>query len=252
MPRYRLLESSSAIAADIDESELQQLYRHPDPGDRPWVRTNFVSTLDGAVQGSDHRSGTINTGSDHLVFALQRALAEVILVGAGTVRAEGYRAVDLAPWQQQLRVDLGLDPFPTLAILSGSCAVSEDVAIVEDGDGGPVLIMTGDGSAGRRPSFRGQAEVVEVGAGTTVPVTAVIAELGRRGMRRVLCEGGPHLNWQLHAAGLVDDVCLTVSPMVIGGDGSRTTHGALIDPDAFRIHHVIAADDGALLLRYLR
>ena len=99
----------------VDESELIELYRLPAPEGRGWLRTNFVMSLDGSVQGPDGRSGTINTASDHHVFALQRALADAVLVGANTVRSEGYRAIDLEPWQLEIREQEALAPYPRLS-----------------------------------------------------------------------------------------------------------------------------------------
>src|SRR4029450_10927854 len=81
----------------LGDTDLVELYRYPAPEGRGWVRSNFVMSLDGSVQGPDGRSGSINTESDHHVFALQRALADAVLVGANTGRSEGYRAGDLEP-----------------------------------------------------------------------------------------------------------------------------------------------------------
>lgn len=247
---YRVLYDDAAPGRTISTAELATLYRHPEGDQRPWVRTNFVSTLDGAAQGPDGRSGSINTASDRLVFALQRAMADVVLVGAGTARAEQYRAVDLEPWQQQLRAELGLAPYPTLAVVSRSCRLADDLAGRPDSDGGPVIIITG-----RRPADRtvpDGVELVEVDDHGLVSPELVISCLADRGLHRVLCEGGPQLVHELHSAGLVDEICLTLSPLVIGGGGKRTTAGALIDAEHFRLAHCITADDQALLLRYLR
>jgi riboflavin-specific deaminase-like protein len=248
---YHLLSAAEGLPDPISQDELTRLYEHPDPGDRPWVRTNFVSTLDGAVQGPDGRAGTINTESDRLVFALQRAMSDVILVGAGTVRAEHYRAVDLDPWQRQLRAELGLQPHPTLAVVSRSCRLPEHISAVPGGEAGPVLILTTAASRSGRPEFHDQVEIVELTGDSAIPPSELITALTARGLRRVLCEGGPQLNHAMHAAGLVDEICLTFSPMIIGGDGSRTTAGPLIEPDQFRLAHCIAADDSSLLLRYV-
>ncbi|MBO0811026.1 MAG: pyrimidine reductase family protein [Microlunatus sp.] len=247
MSTYHLLTGGKPAA--LDDAALSELYAHPDPGDHAWVRTNFVSTLDGAVQGRDGRSGTINTPSDRLVFALLRTHADVVLVGAGTVRAEQYRAVDLEPWQLDLRSQLGLAPYPTLAIVTGSGDL--DHGLIPDRPCGPVLILTGTSSQ-YRPEFGPGVGVLEFDEPGRVPVPKLINALSERGLRRVLCEGGPRLNRQLHAAGLVDDLCLTLSPLVVGGDSVRSTVGPRIDEDHFRLEHAIGADDSALLLRYLR
>lgn len=250
MSIYRLLTAADNQPAVINEAELTVLYAHPDPGDRAWVRTNFVSTLDGAVQGRDGRSGTINTPSDRTVFALLRAHADVILVGAGTVRAEKYRAVDLEDWQLALRAGLGLAPYPTLAIVSASCQLPS--VLQPDPDSALVLILTSRRSRGVRPDFGNGVEVIEFDDPDRVPAKELIAALGSRGLRRVLCEGGPHLAGQLHAAGLVDEFCLTLSPLVVAGPAARSTVGPPIPDEAFRLEHAIGADDNAVLLRYLR
>ena len=247
-----MLASTGNFPDPISDEELSELYRHPDPGDRAWVRTNFVSTLDGAAQGPDGRSGSINTASDRMVFALLRAHADVILIGAGTARAEHYRAVDLQPWQRELRARLGMAPYPTLAIVSRSRDLPDDLAEAAGGEaGGPVLLLAPHASSDSRPT-PDHVELVELDDHDLVPCKHLISALAERGLRKVLCEGGPHLSSQLHAAGLVDEVCLTLSPMVIGGHASRTTAGALLEPEAYELGHCIAADDQALLLRYLR
>ena len=105
--------SDPTMTGEISNDRLVELYRYRLPQtSAAVVRTNFISSLDGSVQGPNGRSGSISTPSDHHVFAVQRALADVILVGAGTVRKEGYRAVDLATWQRDIRASEGLSPFP--------------------------------------------------------------------------------------------------------------------------------------------
>ncbi|SDT48070.1 dihydrofolate reductase family protein [Microlunatus soli] len=248
---YRVLLGEGHPGRSVSTAELAELYRHPTTGNRPWVRTNFVSTLDGAAQGPDGRSGSINTASDRMVFALQRAMADVIMVGAGTARVEHYRAVDLEPWQHELRAEFGMTPDPTLAIVSRSCGLPADLGTASDQvPGGPVLILTGGGSEGR--SAPDGTELVEIGDDDLVGAADLINVLAERGLYRVLCEGGPHLSQELHAAGLVDEICLTLSPLVIGGDASRTTAGTMLDPESYDLAHCITADDQSLLLRYTR
>ncbi len=225
-----IFDADGGAARELDEAELTELYRFPVPPDRAYVRSNFVMSLDGSVQGPDGRSGGINTESDHEVFALQRALCDAVLVGAGTVRAEGYRAIDLAPWQRDLRERENLAPFPTLVVLSRSGNVGENISEPADGaEGGPVVIT----------------DAADLGQ--------LLDHLAGTGLVRLLCEGGPGLHGQLIAAGLLDELLLTLAPVAVGGAGLRSTSGPVIDPVAdFALRFALHADDGTLFTAYRR
>jgi riboflavin biosynthesis pyrimidine reductase len=217
------------------------------------VRTNFVASLDGSAQGDDGRSGTLNTPSDQHVFATLRAHADVVLVGAQTVRSEGYRAIDLAPWQVDLRRDLGRAPFPLLAVLTAGLGLDPSLGPTGDHEG-PVLVMTTEehDEADLAP-FRSAGVEVVTFPGDQVPIEAAVAHLVQRGCPRILSEGGAGLNHRLLEAGLVDEVCLTLSARMVGGDGGRTVAGAPLQPNpTFELAHLLHADDGALFTRYTR
>lgn len=250
-----LLSRSGAAPGPVSSDALATLYRHEqatEPG-RVWLRTNFVSTLDGSTVGVDGRSGSINTPSDHHVFALHRALCDAIMVGAGTVRAEGYRAVDLASWQRELRAVEGLAPYPTLVIITASGDIDPVVASPIDGPGGPVLIMTTETATGRLDELSAAGvEIVRL-PGARVDLERACGLLAARGLTRVLSEGGSRLHRDLLAAGLVDEVSLTLSPIMVAGDGLRSTSGpALPDTRRFLLEHVLYADDETLFTRYIR
>jgi riboflavin biosynthesis pyrimidine reductase len=224
------------------------------PEGRGWVRSNFVMSLDGSVQGPDGRSGSINTESDHHVFALQRALTDAILVGANTVRVEGYRAVDLEPWQLQIREQEGLAPYPVLAIISASADLDPVIATSAAGAGGAVMIIT---TAGKSPDdlepLRESGITVLEAEGTALDLALIVDQLAGTGLARLLCEGGPRLHNALHAAGVVDEMLLTLAPVVVGGQGLRSTSGtALRVPTSFQLRHALYADDGALFISYRR
>lgn len=242
----------------ITFDELSELYRHPVGGAHGWLRMNFVTTLDGSVQGQDGRSGTINTASDHQIFALQRAHCDAVVAGAQTIRMEGYRAIDLADWQRDLRQAEGLAEMPALVIISGSLRLDPAIAEAADGRGGPVIIVTvpGHPSSATRPLRLAGIEVIEIDemtAGTGVDLDQVLTMLATRGYRRLLCEGGAHLHHGLLQADLVDELCLTCSPMVLSGSGMRLAAGSVLEPAAgFDPCHVLLGADGALFTRYLR
>ena len=234
----------------LDVDGLVELYRYPDDGRRR-LRTNFVASLDGSVQGPDGRSGGLGTASDHLVFALHRALADAVVVGASTVRQEGYRAVDLEPWQRELRERQGLAPFPTLVVLSGSARLDPAITRPAVGDGGPVVVVTSGGKPADElaPLRDAGVEVVEQGA--RVDLAAALTALERRGQRRLLCEGGPGLHRDLLAAGLVYELSLTLAPVVVAGTGMRSTRGAGLDvPLACTPAFAVLAGDGSLFTSY--
>ncbi|GAA2103938.1 pyrimidine reductase family protein [Microlunatus panaciterrae] len=247
--------SDGIVGMPLDDLALRRLYRHPLPtGDSHWLRTNFVATLDGSAQGPDERSGTINTPSDQHVFALQRAHADAVIAGAGTVRKERYRAVDLAPWQQEVRRSEDLSPVPTLVVVTRSLDLSLEMATAPSGSGGRVMIMT---TTDHRPEDLRRFEqagfdLLQVGSGS-VDLAAGVDLLVASGYRRLLCEGGATLHHALLAADLLDEMCLTLAPTVIGGPGQRTVVGPLLnDPRAFALEFAMLADDGALFTSYHR
>jgi riboflavin biosynthesis pyrimidine reductase len=236
----------------LGDTELVDLYRYPAPEGRGWVRSNFVMSLDGSVQGPDGRSSSINTESDHHIFALQRALADAVLVGANTVRLEGYRAVDLEPWQLRLREQEGLAPYPMLVIISASADLDPAIAMPAEGAGGAVMIITTAGKPAEDLEPLQEAGItVREAEATTLDLAQIVDQLAGTGFQRLLCEGGPRLHNDLLAAGALDELCLTLAPIVVGGQGLRSTSGAALPvPSSFRLHHAVYADDGALFTDY--
>lgn len=255
--RFHLLYDRDAPEriGELTLDELITQYEHPPGrGGLAWLRTNFVATLDGSITGPNGRSGTINTVSDHRVFAVHRALADVILVGAETVRTERYRAVDLADWQRAVRAERTMAPFPTLAVVSRSLRLDPGIA-EPDGPHGPVMIFTPAGAAERTAPFTAAGvEVVEVdNREGRVPLDVAVAALVDAWLPRILCEGGPRLHRDLLAADLVDELSLTLAPTVVGGEGQRSTTGAALPQQLpFRLQHLITADDDTVFTTYRR
>lgn len=250
----QLLPVTAPTEALLGREQLAETYRHPAP-EAGWLRTNFVATVDGSVQGGDGRSGTINTPSDHVVFATLRACADAVMAGAETVRTEEYRAVQLDEAQQAVRRQLGLAGIPTLVIITSTLDLDPAIAIP---DGGPVLVLTPPGQPADAIARLTEAgiDVQEVGVASEtgeLDLALVRRTLAERGLSRVLCEGGAHLHGALLAADLVDEFCLTVAPVAVSGEGMRAAVGSPIDPPlGFGLTHVLVGDDDTLFLRYRR
>ena len=237
---------------DVPDDELADRYAYPPRPEQPYVRANFISTLDGAAAGEDGRTDSINDAPDHRVFALLRALSDVILVGAGTARDEGYgRAVTPARWQA-LRSALGLAEHPTIAVVSRSLALPSALLEPAPGAGGVVVVTTQDADPGRVAEVSGQlgpTQVVQSGRGS-VDLVGALERLAGMGLRRVLAEGGPQLMNDLARADLVDELCLTVAPLLVGGHSPRIGAGAPYRRE-LRLAHALRSDT-SLLTRWTR
>ncbi|WP_231635193.1 dihydrofolate reductase family protein [Luteipulveratus halotolerans] len=206
----------------MSDADLIALYDTPGSSET-LVRLNMVSTLDGSGVGADGRSGSINTPADNAVFALLRAWSDVVLVGAGTARAEKYEpAVTDQRWSSLRR---GRAAHPAILVVTGRGRVPD---LLRPREGGDVLLATttlADDAAVRRSEDElGAHNVVRAGR-DSVDLADVVARLAERGLRRVLCEGGPSLAADLIGNDLVDELCLTWSPLVVGGDGTRILNG---------------------------
>ena len=229
---------------ELDAEGLAAAYRPPS---QPWLRANMVTTLDGAATGPDGRSGSINTDADHVVFELLRALSHAVLVGAGTVRAERYPALRVDASLSALRANEGLPRDLPLVVVSGSGDVPETVRGFTDGS---VLLATRAAAPGL-DSARATLgrENVLVHGDERVDLAALIADLRGRGWTHLLSEGGPGLLGSLLAAGLVDELCFTVTPAVVAGTGGRPVTGAPLDVDLDL--ELLVEQDWTLLGRWL-
>ncbi len=212
--------------SDLDDPALRAHYA---PLRVPWFRLNFVATTDGAVQGPDGLSGSINNAADNRVFHALRDVADVIIVGAGTARAEGYRP----------------NPKP-MVVVSRSGQIPPSLLERRGGD----LMMATRGQAPYLEETRshlGADHVLILGEyGPDLP--RLRRELVARGFQDLLCEGGPHLTRDLLASGVVDELCLTTVPRLIAAQHLRIAAGPPID---VRLQlHALLEDDGTLLARY--
>ena len=220
----------------------------------PSLRLNFVSSIDGAatVEG---KSAALGTPADKLVFDLLRRLSDGLIVGAGTVRNEKYRAIRSSDEQRHWRIEHGLAPHPRLVIVSSRLKLDPAAAVFTEAPVRPIVVTHRSADDLARAALAEVADVIVHGV-DEVDLPGAIGELRETyALDQLLCEGGPHLFASLYAADLVDELCLTVSPRLAGPGGDRIIVG---DPGtdmppttAMRLHHAIAADS-ALLLRYVR
>jgi len=239
------------IDPEADEHTLTALYAHPTArsGAGVWVRANMIASLDGAATGADRHSGTINGAADQRVFRVLRAAADVVLIGAGTARAEGYTTLDVPPALGAARAARGQRSGLELAVISATGALP--AALLDSGR--PPLIVT----VADRPDLDGLrarigADRVVVAGESRVNLAAAMATFAARGLVRVLAEGGPRVLGDLLGAGLVDEVCLTWSPLLVGGPAPRIVdHAPWLSPAiAAKPAHLLHAD-AVLLGRWL-
>jgi len=228
---------------------LRDAYALPDRH-TPRIRMNFVSSLDGAAT-LEGRSGGLGGPTDRDLMQVLRAMADVVLVGAGTVRVEGYGGVGVEADDRQWRRARGLAAQPRPAVVSHDLDLDLDPVhpFFTDAVDRPLLITCAAAPAARRERLEGVADVIVAGA-AAVDLAAMRDELARRGMPQILCEGGPHLFGSLLQDGLVDEVCLTLAPRLVGGAAGRITAGAGEADRAVTPLSVLTDDEGFLLLRY--
>lgn len=235
---------------------LAARYPHPpdpDPASppRPWVRANMVSSLDGAVE-VDGRSAGLASAADRRVFGLLRRRADVILVGAGTAVTEGYRGVKRNAIRTERRARLGLSEVPPIALVTARAALPLDSPLLTDTLVPPIVLTCESAPAQRRAALAEAGADVVIAGTDRVDLAAAIDALDRRGLRRIGCEGGPQLFGGLVDADLVDELCLTLSPMLTSGDAGRIAEGGGVEPPhRMRLESVLHSDS-LLFLRYGR
>lgn len=223
----------------LDDEQLADRYAYPANLAAPFVRVNFVASADGAMS-IDGRSAGLGSPADRRVYLLQRRLCDVILVGARTVRVENYGGARAHT--------LGRDTWPPIAVVTGSARLDPDSRLFTDAHVPPIVLTLAAGPPERRERLT--AAGADVVALERLTPDLVLAELARRGLHRVLCEGGPTLFGELVAADAVDELCLTVSPLVVGGSAGRIAVGSHLERRRPLELADILHEDGVLLLRY--
>jgi riboflavin-specific deaminase-like protein len=215
----------------------------------PTLRVNFVSSLDGAVTLDGFSAGLSGPG-DKLIFGTLRMVCDALVVAAGTVRTERYDALRLDAARRDWRRSHGLPEFPLMVVVSRALDLDPDQEIFSDAPVRPIVVTSAAAPADRRAALAGVAEILAAGE-QEVDLAAAFAELHARGATQLLSEGGPHLLGAMIAADLVDELCLTVSPLLSGGAAGRIAAGPPGPARSMSLRHVLAEDD-MLFLRYAR
>ncbi|WP_031511008.1 pyrimidine reductase family protein [Streptomyces megasporus] len=232
--------------------EIAEAYAYPAGASKePWLRGNMVASLDGAAHHQG-RSQPLSSDPDMRIFGVLRALADAVVVGAETVRKEGYRPARAREAFAARRAAAGQPPAPAIAVVSASLDLDFSLPLFTE-PLTPTLLITGAAAPADRQAAAREAGavVVHAGEGAAVDPARVPALLAEHGHTRLLTEGGPRLLGRFAAAGVLDELCLTVSPRIAGGDASRVTDGpGLETPLEYRLHSVL--EEGGFLFTCYR
>jgi len=208
----------------------------------------MVASIDGAIN-LDGKSAPISGDADWYLFGLQRALADAIIVGAGTARAEGYGPGRAREEFAHLRAAAGQPAAPTLVLVSARANL-EPEGDYFGGMARAVVVTCESAPTERRAALAKVADVVVCGE-MKVDLVSALAALRERGFHRLLTEGGPHLLGSLTSAGLVDEMGCTFSPLVVGGGSGRMVAGAEGEARRMNLVGLLESDD-ALFAHYRR
>jgi 5-amino-6-(5-phosphoribosylamino)uracil reductase len=214
------------------------------PAERPYVVLNMVSSIDGKAT-LDWRTKGLSSELDRQLFHHLRTQVDAVMVGAGTVRTERYGALVKSEELREKRIREGLAPDPVAIVVSARLELPPDVPLLQAPDQRVVIVT---GSDAEIAGVKAQVEYVRLGDDLQLALARLRAD---GGVRSVLCEGGPTLNAYLFAAGLIDELWLSVSPKIVGGPATLTIVAGreLVDPAELEPVSV-ATGDGDLFTRW--
>lgn len=243
----RILLGEGGEGGGADEALLAG--ERPVPADRPWVTANMVASVDGATAVEGESRG-LSGPADRRVFHALRGIADAVMAAAGTVRADRYGPARPSEATRAARRARGQRPVPPIVVVSRSLDLPWSAPLFAEAEVPTVVLAPGDVAADalRRATAAG-ADLIAVGAGS-VDLGAALRTLRRRGVGHLLCEGGPGLIAALAGADLLDELFVTVSPLLVGGDAARVLRGASLLPPRPVSPVAVAEEDGFLFLRY--
>jgi riboflavin biosynthesis pyrimidine reductase len=232
-----------------DEATADSAGREP----AGWLRANMVSSVDGAAWLSG-RSGGLSGPADRMLFTVLRSLTDLILVGAGTASTEHYRPAQADELWAGLRPPGA--PVPAIAVVSARLRLDPDGKLLAGAAQGAqtIVITAASAPADRKTAIARRARIIEAGQ-QRVDIVAAIAELHRIGYHHILTEGGPTLLGEIANAGLLDELCLTTSPLLAAGSAGRIVNSPTGTADGttsrLSLRHMLA-DESFLFSSYVR
>jgi riboflavin biosynthesis pyrimidine reductase len=234
---------------DKDPVDAAEVYGDlPQAEGRPGVRLNMIVSVDGGTSWNGV-SGALGGSADKALFATMRSLTDVVLVASGTMQAEQYGPAVLPAAVQDARRQRGQTPVPPIAVVTASCKFDWDLPFFTAATERPIII-TGASAPHDDTGRASEVADVIVAGDREVDLKQALDELGARGARSVLAEGGPTLNGELAGAGLLDELCVTLSPLLASGDAKRILAGSTLDALERLSLQSICAEDDYLFLRY--
>lgn len=243
--------TTAPLVESIDAVDLDEIYGGPrnPPADRPWVMVNMIASIDGATV-LDGTSGGLGGAGDRAVFAAIRAQADLVLAGSATVIAERYRPASLDAERRDRRIAAGRAPVPRIAVVTAQGRLDPDLPLF-DSDPPPLVITTPAGADEARARLGQRAEML-VARSDRVELASVLRARRGQGDEIVLSEGGPTLNGSLAREGLIDELCVTIAPRIVGGTSRRIIHGELHRTTELTLRSALHDESGYLFLRYCR
>jgi riboflavin biosynthesis pyrimidine reductase len=215
---------------------------------RPGVRLNMIVSVDGGTAWNGV-SGSLGGPADKALFGVLRSLTDDVLVASGTMRAEAYGPATLPDEVQAARVTRGQRPVPRIAVVTRTCRFDWETPFFTEAVERPVIITVHDADPALVARASEVADVVVAGD-SDVDLGRAVDALGEGGARSILAEGGPTLNGQLARAGLLDELCVSLAPLLASGDAKRIIAGSTIDALEPLELRSICEQDGYLFLRY--
>ncbi|MGV0717834.1 pyrimidine reductase family protein [Mycolicibacterium sp. XJ662] len=237
----------------VDDGRVSEFYAYPDGLQRPWVRANMIASVDGGAT-ADGKAGGMAEAGDRALFRLMRYAADVIVVGAATVRVENYSGAQVPVAHRSARQRRGQAEVPPIAVVTQSGNLDPDARFFTHTETRPVILTCTDSFGETHDRLNGVADVVDASGSQAdrVDATMLLKILAERGLYRVLSEGGPQVLGMFIENDQLDELCLTVAPLLLGGLAPRIASGPGEVHTRMRPAHLLSDDDGYLYTRYVR